>query len=63
MLDVLRDVWGSRKDVSCVVLEQKTSDRPYAIFLLGERTEDVRQVGDVLRGARKLVEFLKWRDG
>jgi len=62
-LDELGHLWRSREDESRIVLEKESCDRPYTIFFLGERTEDVRQVGDVLWGARKLVKFLRWRDG
>jgi hypothetical protein len=57
------DLLGSAEDKAGIILEKVTGDGPDAIFLLSEGGEDICEIGDIIRGARKAVEFLLWRSG
>jgi hypothetical protein len=57
-LDKCDDFRGGAEDEAGIILEKVTGDGPDTIFLLGEGREDVREIGDIVRRARKAVEFL-----
>jgi hypothetical protein len=56
--DECDDLRGSAEDKAGIILEKVTGDGPDTIFLLSEGGEDVREIGDIVRRARKAVEFL-----
>jgi hypothetical protein len=56
--DKCNDLLGSAKNKTGIILEKVTSDGPDTIFLLSEGGEDVCEIGDIVRGAREVVEFL-----
>jgi hypothetical protein len=49
---------GSAEDKAGIILEKVTGDGPDTIFLLSEGGKDICEIGDIIRGARKAVEFL-----
>jgi hypothetical protein len=57
------DLLRSAEDEAGIILEQVTGDGPDTIFLLSEGGEDICEIGDIIRGAGKAVEFLLWRSG
>jgi len=59
-LDIVRDLWGGAGDESGIVLEQIAGNRPDAILLMWEGTEDVDEISDVLWRTRKVVKFLSF---
>jgi hypothetical protein len=56
--DECDDLMGSAEDKAGIILEKVTGDGPDTIFLLSEGGENVREIGDIVRRARKAVEFL-----
>jgi hypothetical protein len=56
--DECDDFMGSAEDKACIILEEVTGDGPDTFFLLSEGGEDVGEIGDIVRRARKAVEFL-----